>query len=304
VISSEVSGVSAVGTEPNCAGVGRAICSDPIKVRGFSTMNEVAPHVTGVLYNSEEYYGASQYWDGIFTISRNTTIGVQGRPQYYWLAIHEFLHTCCSSPAAPAVRRFPTHQISRTEYKIQDEYPVNRFQCDESRSYNLGTLSDIPWAYLSQSRLVNKLPFALEGSFCAYKSTDGSIMSSLRVPDVNLATQAGWIRQAIGTIKLVHGMKFESKRFGTLVHSRIVLEGPERLPSPVVDWIVEGKERAGCRNQVSCSLKKLEIGRGTHTITVRVGNADPVLNPEELSALTDEFTSSITVPGIRTAVKR
>lgn len=305
VIPSQVSGASEVGTEPNCAGVERAICSDPTKVRGFSTIAGTTPHVTGVLYNSDEYYGASQYWDGLFTISRNSSVGALGKPQYYWLAVHEFLHTCCSSPAAPVVRRFPTHQISRSEYKIQDEYPVSRFQCDESKAYNLGTQTDTPWAYLPKNSAVGTIPFTLSGAFCAYKPTEGSIMSTLRNPEINLPTQAGWIRQAVGTIKLVYGIKIESKRGVTLSNSRVVLEGPERLPSPVIDWVVGGKERVECRNEVACSLRKLRLGRGVHSITVRVGSADPVLNPDELPALTDEFNALITIPaGGRTATNK
>jgi hypothetical protein len=305
VVPAAAPGVSTLGTEPNCAGVGRAICANPSTVNGFSTMDGKRPHVTGVLYNSEEYYGASQYWDGIFTISRNSSVGTFGLPQYYWLAVHEFLHTCCSSPTTPILRRYPSHQISRFDYKIQDEYPVNRFQCHESKSFNLGKANDIPWSYLQKEGEAAHHSIKLDGAFCAYTPTESSIMSTLRNPEVNLPTQAGWIRQALGSIRTVVGIRLdvkggESKK----VDSRIVLEGPERLPFPVIDWFLDGKERVLCKNQVACSLRKLGAVSGAHKVSAKVGVADPALNFEELGALTDEISIELSPSVLQVAKGR
>lgn len=317
VQESDESGVSTVGVETNCGGVARAICSEPSTVRATAKLNGVEPHVVGVLFNSEEYYGASQFWDGIFTISRNSSRGAQGKPQYYWLAIHEFLHSCCTNVTTPILRKYQAYPVSARAHKIQDEYPAGEYQCTGTPSYNLASSTGmLPWSYLVSENKASVVEMRLGGKFCAYKPSQSSIMATISDPTINLPTQAGWLRQALAVLPTVYGVELlvhgrESSRAAPRLvtryaetDSRLVtipsvrsrdslrLMGPERFPFPVIEWRVDGNEVTSCRNRRACPVERFRRGttfaRQKHVeLLVRVGVADAALNPQELAALTD-----------------
>jgi hypothetical protein len=295
ILESPVSGVSVVGTEANCGGVSRALCTDPTVVHAVGDVEGVKPQVYGVLFNSEEYYGASQYWDAIFALSRGARAKIGGKPASYWVAMHEFFHACCIGKDDSLVRNYTRNPTSRFDNKIQDEYPTGAFQCDGARSYNLSrTESERPWKYAPPPHGAT-YPLVLGQRLCAYKSTETSIMHSLRSSKANLATQAGWIRQLFSLVRTVLAIEPSSKplrRDGVLV-----LKGAEKLPFPAVDWFVDGNEVARCRNRSRCTVRALRLGVGVHQIRARVGVADPVLNPDELEELTDEVESAVAVSG-------
>jgi hypothetical protein len=291
VMAADVSGVSALGTEPNCGGVRRALCTDPNLVHAAGFRKGVRANVFGVLYNSLEYYGAAQFWDGIFAVSRSAAKSTYNKPLYYWVAMHEFFHACCISPFDTPLRNYPTFPVSRFDNKIQDEYPTGSYQCDSSRAYNLSkTEAGAPWSY-ALSPDTGFVPFNLENRLCAYKATETSIMFSFANVKANVPTEAGWIRQLFSLLRTVTGIRSSHRvlaKDGTLT-----LVGAGRLPYPVVDWFVNDIERAKCRNKVVCNAAELGLKSGPNTVRARVGVADPAINSAELEALTDTVTTTV-----------
>ena len=291
VMASEVSGESVLGTEANCGGVRRALCTDPNRVHAAGFRKGVRANVFGVLYNSLEYYGAAQFWDGIFAVSRSAMKSTYNKPLYYWVAMHEFLHSCCISPFDTTVRNYPTFPVSRFDNKIQDEYPTGSYQCDASRAYNLSkTEAGAPWSY-ALSTDTGLVPFDLENRLCAYKATQSSIMFSFANVKANIPTEAGWIRQLFSLLRTVTAIRTSHRilpRQGTLT-----LEGADRLPYPVVEWFVNDIEKTKCRNKVVCDASELGLKIGPNDVRARVGVADPALNSAELDVLTDTISTTV-----------